>query len=240
VTFSFTRLPDPQTSGLLLWSCFCISHVKQNFRSMKKQFLHLAATAVLGFAITSCGNNGDNQTSADSTSSTTTTASSTEASGSSSSSGNYAAMADSIERNSAQGYYLNPKTGKPYGKLTVDRTTGRITTEAGEPVWRYVDNRNWWVYGGNDWSHVGDAQMKDNQLVYKGDNDQWVDYDTRWMQEDQDNVKKYKESDDGNKQKVVTEDGDKIKTKTDEEGNTKLKINNEKVKIDSNGNVKKQ
>lgn len=157
-----------------------------------------------------------------------------------SSAGNYAAMADSVEKNSEQGYYLNPKTGKAYGKLNVDRSTGRVSTEAGEPVWRYVDRRNWWVYGGNDWNQVGEAKMEGDKLVYKGDGDKWVDYDTRWMKEDADSMKKWKESDGGNKQKMVTEDGDKIKVKSDEEGNTKIKVNGEKVKVDSNGNVKKQ
>ncbi len=157
-----------------------------------------------------------------------------------SSTGNYAAMADSVEKNSEQGYYLNPKTGKAYGKLTVDRSTGRVTTEAGEPVWRYVDRRNWWVYGGNDWSQEGEAKMEGDKLMYKGDGDKWVDYDTRWMKEDEENMKKWKESDAGNKQKMVTEDGDKIKVKNDEEGNTKIKVNGEKVKVDSNGNLKKQ
>jgi hypothetical protein len=160
---------------------------------------------------------------------------------SASSTGNYAAMADSVEKNSEQGYYLNPKTGKPYGKLKVDRSTGRVTTEAGEPVWRYVDNRSWWVYGYGDssWNQVGQAQMQGDKLMYKGDNDKWVDYNTRWSKDDEENMKKWKESDNGNKVKAVTEDGDKIKVKNDEEGNTKIKVNGEKVKVDSNGNVKK-
>lgn len=64
--------------------------------------------------------------------------------------GNYAALADSVRINSAAGYYLNPRTGKPYKNLKVD-SSGQIWDETGAPVWRYVDRRNWWVYG--DWDH---------------------------------------------------------------------------------------
>lgn len=205
---------------------------------MKKQFFSLAAITALALGFTSCSNGANDTATTDSTTTTTTTTG-TETT-MASSTGNYAAMADSVEKNSEQGYYLNPKTGKAYGKLTVDRSTGRVTTEAGEPVWRYVDRRNWWVYGGNDWSQEGEAKMEGDKLMYKGDGDKWVDYDTRWMKEDEENMKKWKESDAGNKQKMVTEDGDKIKVKNDEEGNTKIKVNGEKVKVDSNGNLKKQ
>ncbi|WP_121353098.1 hypothetical protein [Flavisolibacter nicotianae] len=205
---------------------------------MKKQFFSLAAITALALGFTSCSNGANDIATTDSTTTTTTTTG-TETT-MASSTGNYAAMADSVEKNSEQGYYLNPKTGKAYGKLTVDRSTGRVTTEAGEPVWRYVDRRNWWVYGGNDWSQEGEAKMEGDKLMYKGDGDKWVDYDTRWMKEDEENMKKWKESDAGNKQKMVTEDGDKIKVKNDEEGNTKIKVNGEKVKVDSNGNLKKQ
>lgn len=211
---------------------------------MKKQFLSMAAVAALALGISSCSNNANESASTDSSSTTTTTTATTGTdtnSMSATSTGNYAAMADSVERNSEAGYYLNPKTGKPYGKLTVDRSSGRVTTEAGEPVWRYVDNRSWWVYGYDDsnWNQVGEAELKGDKLMYKGDGDKWVDYNTKWSKEDQENLKKWKESDNGNKVKAVTEDGDKIKVKTDEEGNTKIKVNDEKIKVDSNGNVKK-
>lgn len=205
---------------------------------MKKQLLGLAAITVLALGFTSCSNGANDTATTDSSTTTTTTTTGTETT-MASSTGNYAAMADSVEKNSEQGYYLNPKTGKSYGKLKVDRSSGRVTTEAGEPVWRYVDRRNWWVYGGNDWNQVGEAKMQDDKLMYKGDGDQWVDYDTKWKQEDEDNLKKWKESDGGDKQKMVTEDGDKIKVKTDEEGNTKVKVNDEKIKVDKDGKVKK-
>lgn len=209
---------------------------------MKKQFLSLAAVASIAIGMVACGNNSDETANSDTTATSTSTA--TTETATASSTGNYAAMADTVERNSSQGYYLNPKTGKPYGKLTVDRTTGRVTTEAGEPVWRYVDNRNWWVYGydpeSNNWSQAGEAKMQNDKLVYKGDNDQWVDYNSRWSKVDEDNLKKTKVSDDGNKVKAVTDDGDKVKVKTDEEGNTKIKTEDGKIKVDSNGKVIKK
>src|SRR5688500_14144665 len=95
-----------------------------------------AAGIVLGF--TACNNSSDGtatndtvNTTLDPTAGTATTTT------------DYAAFADSIERNSQSGYYLNPKTGKKMN-LKVDRTSGTITdASSGEPVWRYVDNRNW-------------------------------------------------------------------------------------------------
>lgn len=204
---------------------------------MKKQFLSLVAVASLAIGMVACSNNSNDTASNDSTA--TTTANTTETT-TATSTGSYAAMADSVERNSQQGYYLNPKTGKPYGKLTVDRTTGRITTEAGEPVWRYVDTRTWWVYGGNDWNKVGEAKMQDDKLMYKGDNDNWEDYTTLYGKADADSLAKWKVSDDGNKVKMTTEDGDKLKVKQDEEGNTKIKTDDKKIKVDANGNVIKK
>lgn len=215
---------------------------------MKKQFLSLAAIAALAVGIASCSNNASESATNDSSTSTTDSTSSTSMSTTTMapSVNAYAALADSIAANSEKGYYLNPKTGKPYGKLMLDTASGRISTETGEPVWHYVDNRNWWVYGDKDandtvtsWDQVGEAEMKDNKLMYKGESDKWVDYNTRWLKEDEAAIKKWKESDNGNKVKMVTEDGDKIKIKTDEEGNTKVKVNGEKVKVDSAGNVKK-
>jgi predicted small lipoprotein YifL len=207
---------------------------------MKRKFLSYCAAAALAVSFTACGNSGTTSANADSSSNSTTTSSSTAATTtpttSTTSEGKYAAMADTVERNSQQGYYLNPKTGKAYKTLKVDRSTGVITDDAGEPVWRYVDNRNWGVYGGNDWSQIGEAKMQGEKLTYKGDDDKWVDYDNRWMKEDEENIKKWKVSDNGMKQKMTTEDGDKIKIKTDEEGNTKMKVNGEKVKMDKNGN----
>ena len=197
---------------------------------MKQRFLGLFAAA-FAIGIVSCNSDGDKTATAKDSSNVNTTTATTQTT----SEGSYAAMADSVEKNSQQGYYLNPKTGKSYTSLKVDRTTGAITDETGEPVWRYVDRRNWWVYGDDNWDddmytweHVGEAQLEGDNLKYKAEGDKWVDYDSKW-----------KVSDDGRKKKLVTADGDKIKVKTDEEGNTKIKINDEKVKVDKDGNVKK-
>jgi hypothetical protein len=205
---------------------------KQIVKTMKQKFFGFCAIAV-AVSLAACSNDGTSANADDSTSTSTTNTTASTQTTTSTSEGNYAAMADSIERNSQQGYYLNPKTGKKYSSLKVDRSTGRITDESGEQVWRYVDSRNWWVYGDNDynddmynWQQVGEAKQEGEKITYKGDDDKWVDYDTKW-----------KVSDDGMKQKMKTADGDKLKIKTDEEGNTKIKVNDEKVKVDKDGNV---
>jgi hypothetical protein len=214
---------------------------------MKKKFLSFCAAAALAISFTACSNTSTSSENAD-TSSTTTT--STETAGTTpvtttTSENRYAAMADSVERNSQQGYYLNPKSGKPYKSLKVDRTTGAVTDDAGEPVWRYVDNRNWWVYGGDNWEHMGDAKMEGEKLTYKSDGDKWVDYDTRWKNDDMDMDRKWKESNNGMKVKteadgdVKMKDGDtKIKMETDGQIKIKDKKTGEKTKIDENGKVK--
>ena len=204
----------------------------------------MGIVAGLAFGVVACG---DNKSAADSeaTTDTTTTATSTETT-TATSTGAYAAMADSVERNSQQGYYLNPKTGKAYNNLHVDRSTGRVTTEAGEPVWRYVDNRNWWVYGydtdnSSNWRQIGEARMDGTRLQYKGDGDKWVDYDTRWKKDDgifEDEWKKETENakvkveEDGDA-KIKTEDGTKIKQEAD--GDLKIKTKDGKVKVDEDG-----
>ncbi len=210
---------------------------------MKKQFLNVAVVAGLALAVVSCSNsenaaadNADTTTSATSANTEPTTTTST---------GDYAAMADSVERNSQQGYYLNPKTGKAYSNLRVDRSTGRVSTEAGEPVWRYVDNRNWWVYGydnsDRNWRQLGEARMQGEALEYKGDGDQWVDYDARWKKDDgllEDEWKKetadgkMKVEEDGDI-KIKKDDGTKIKQEAD--GDLKIKTKDGKIKVDEDG-----
>ena len=106
--------------------------MKQN-----KIFTLLMALGVAAFV--SCNNSSD--TTADNSDSTGANSTA----GSSTSSSNYSAYADEIEKNSSEGNYINPKTGKAYGKLTVNRENGEITDENNEPVWRYVDKRTWWV-----------------------------------------------------------------------------------------------
>lgn len=214
---------------------------------MKSRFLSFCAAAVaVSFAACSNTGNETSNTSDSGASMSAGTANTATPSTTASSSGSYTAMADTIEANSAKGYYLNPKTGKAYKGLKVDRSTGAITDDAGEQVWRYVDNRNWWVYGDDNmedttynWNQVGEAKMDNDKIMYKGDGDKWTDYDAKWKKSDDDWIKKHKVSDNGMKEKIVTEDGDKIKTKTDEEGNTKIKVNDQKIKVDKDGNVKK-
>ncbi len=214
---------------------------------MKTQFLSMALLAGLAFSVVSCSNGKNETATSDPATTTNTTTAGTDSEiTTTTSTGDYAAMADSVERNSQQGYYLNPKTGKAYSNLKVDRSTGRVTTKAGEPVWRYVDKRNWWVYGydndNSNWRQVGEARMQDNNLQYKGDNDQWVDYDARWKKDDgifEDEWKKKTE----NSKMTVEEDGDsKIKTeggtKIKQEGDGDLKIktkDGKKIKVDEDG-----
>ena len=196
----------------------------------------------MAFGVSACGNSANESANSDSATNTTTNIETTTAT----STGDYAAMADSVERNSQQGYYLNPKTGNAYNNLKVDRSTGRVTTEAGEPVWRYVDNRNWWVYGydnsDRNWRQLGEARMQDEKLQYKGDNDQWMDYDARWKKDDgllEDEWKKETENskmkveEDGDS-KLKTEDGTKIKQEAD--GDLKIKTKDgKKVTVDEDG-----
>jgi hypothetical protein len=189
---------------------------------MKKQFFSLFAASVV-LALVACNGNGDNQAAADSLTTDSSTVTTT-------TSGDYAAKADSIRINSEQGNYLNPKTGKPV-KLKMDVSTGAVTNaETGEPVWRYVDRRNWWVYGGDDWNQIGEAKMDNDKLVYKTDDDRWVTYDERWSTEDVKLEKDWKAKYGDTKIKVG-KDGD-IKVK-DESGKTKVDGETGKVKKDS-------
>lgn len=195
---------------------------------MKKQILSVAIIGGLAFGVVACSNEGAGTASNDTT--TTSTTANVETT-TATSTGEYAAMADSVERNSQKGYYLNPKTGQPYSGLKVDRSTGRVTTEAGEPVWRFVDNRNWWVYSwdpaAGNWSQTGEARLENNTLRYKDDGNNWVDYDTRWKKDDgilEDEWKKETE----NAKVKVEEDGD---TKIKYEDGTKVKQDEDGIKI---------
>ena len=188
---------------------------------MKQRLFGICAAAV-ALTLGACSNDGTSTTTEDSSATTTSSTPTT----TTTSEGSYAAMADSIERNSQQGYYLNPQTGKAYGSLKVDRNTGRITDESGQPVWRYVDRRSWWVYGDdnyedsmNNWNQVGEARQDGDKIMYKGDGDKWVDYDTKW-----------KKDDDEWKMKS----GD-TKIKVEEDGDIKIKEGDKKTKIDEDG-----
>ena len=190
-----------------------------------KFFSFLALTMAVGFA--ACNNDSDSTAESD-TASTTNTENTTAATNTNTS--DYAAMADSFRVNSEAGNYLDPRTGKKI-KIGIDPQSGtRYNVETNEPVWRYVDRRNWWVYGGDDWSQVGEARMEGNELRYKGDNDTWVNYEDRWRVDDtkrsEDFKKKY-----GDTKVKISKDGD-IKVK-DENGKVKYDAEDNKIKTDS-------
>jgi len=196
----------------------------------KQLFSLIMAFTMVGFV--ACNN--DNTTTASTDSTTTTTANTGTSTTTNTSSNDYSAYADDIEKNSQSGYYLNPRTGKPL-KLKVNRTTGEVTDETtSEPVWRYVDNRNWWVYGVDDsdwtWDKMGEAKMDNGNLVYMGDDGKWVSYDQRWKTSDETIGKTWKTKSGDTKIKFG-KDGD-IKVK-DESGKTKYNADNDKVKTDS-------
>jgi hypothetical protein len=190
-----------------------------------KVFSLLAGTLAIGFV--ACNNDSDSTATTDSTivTDTTTTATTT-----TTTTGSYAAMADSARINSEAGYYLNPRTGKSI-KINVDPQTGvRTNAETGEPVWRYVDKRTWWVYGGDNWDTIGSARMEGDRLVYRTDNDKWESYDKRWKADDEKMQKSWKEKYGDTKIKV-SKDGD-IKIK-DESGKVKYDADDNKIKTDS-------
>jgi hypothetical protein len=188
--------------------------MKQN-----KIFTLLMALGVAAFV--SCNNSSD--TTADNSDSTGANSTA----GSSTSTSNYSAYADEIEKNSSEGNYINPKTGKAYGKLTVNRETGEITDENNEPVWRYVDKRTWWVYGVDDdwnWTKLGEAKMDNDQLVYKDNSGNWVTYDKAWSTNDESINKTWK-----------AKSGD-AKIKFDKDGDIKYKDDSTRIKYDADDN----
>ncbi|HTM93920.1 MAG TPA: hypothetical protein VL095_15975 [Flavisolibacter sp.] len=188
--------------------------MKQN-----KIFTLLMALGVTAFI--SCNDSSDTTAdNADSTGATNTAEVNTSAS-------NYSAYADEIEKNSSEGNYVNPKTGKAYGKLTVNRENGEITDENNEPVWRYVDKRTWWVYGVDDdwnWTKLGEAKMDKDQLVYKDNSGNWVSYDKAWSTNDETINKTWK-----------AKSGD-AKIKFDKDGDIKYKDDSTKLKYDADDN----
>lgn len=180
----------------------------------------LAATFTVGFV--ACSGDSNNTNSGD----TVATASTTTERSTVSSTVNYAAMSDSFTVGNKEGRYLDPKTGKKI-KIKVDPQTGRrVNATTGEPVWRYVDNRTWWVYSGDEWEPQGEARIEGNTLQYKGDNDVWVAYDERWPNDDAE-MKAWKSKYD---------DGTKVEVQ--ENGNTKHKNEHMKVKTEKDGDIK--
>jgi hypothetical protein len=196
---------------------------------MKKNQFFTLLIAGSAFAFTACNNSGENSTaSGDTLNNTTNNA----AVNTETSSGDYSAFANEVETNSSQGYYVNPKTGKPYKKLSVNRSTGEITDENNEPVWRYVDNRDWWVYGLDDewtWNKMNEAKLDKDQLMYKDESGNWVTYDAYWKAKDEKISSDWKTKSGDTKIKV-SKDGD-VKIK-DEEGKTKYDADDNKVKTD--------
>src|SRR5689334_22505847 len=111
---------------------------------MKKNKLVSLVMAGVAFGFVACNNSSDTAaTDADSANNTTANAGDTSSmpnTAANTSTNDYSAFADSVERNSQAGYYLNARTGKKQ-RLKVDRSTGVVTDEqSGEPVWHYVDN----------------------------------------------------------------------------------------------------
>jgi hypothetical protein len=186
-----------------------------------KQYKIFTLLMALGLtAFVSCNNSSN--TTAENSDSTRTNMS-----GSNTSSSDYSAYANEIEKNSSEGNYINPKTGKPYSKLTVNRNTGEITDESNEPVWRYVDKRTWWVYGVDDdwnWIKLGEAKMDDDHLLYMDDNGNWVNYDKRWSTNDESITKTWK-----------AKSGD-AKIKFDKDGDVKYKDDSTRLKYDADDN----
>jgi hypothetical protein len=209
---------------------FVFGEAETKFTIMKAKFFSLfAATLALGF--TACNNDSESSTTTDTTSTgTVTTESTNSGSNTVTSNQNYAALSDTLRVNSEAGNYLDPKTGKSI-KISLDTATGaRYNTATNEPVWRYVDRRTWWVYGGDNWDTMGTAKMENNKLMYRGDNDSWETYDKRWQGDDMkmqnDWKKKY-----GDTKIKIGKDGD-IKVK-DESGKVKYDAQKDKLKVDS-------
>lgn len=200
----------------------------------KTKFFSFLAIAV-AVSVAACNDDADSTTSTTDTSTNTTeTNSSTmEAntpSTTNTSTSDYAALADTFRMNSEAGNYLDPRTGKSI-KIGVDPQTGvRYNLQTEEPVWRYVDKRTWWVYGGDNWETMGQARMENNKLMYEGEGDKWVSYDDRWRTEDEKMTKDWKTKNGGTKIKI-SKDGD-IKVK-DESGKVKYDADDKKVKTDT-------
>lgn len=203
---------------------------------MKKTKIVGSLAVLLCAGFVACNNSGDNAstTTTDSTITNTNTATTTDNTATTpttttTSSNNYAAMADTFRVNSEAGNYLDPRTGKSF-KIRMDTATGiRMNDATNEPVWRYVDKRNYKVYSGSSsdnnamWDTVGTARMQNNRLEYEGDNNSWTSYDKRWRTEDDTRMKDYK-----------THIGD-TKVKVSADGDLKVKDLNtgEKTKYDA-------
>jgi len=200
---------------------------------MKKiKFFSLLAGA-LAFGVVACNDNADNTTTTDTSTTTMETNTTTDAGTASrmnTNTSDYAALADTFRMNSDAGNYLDVRTGKSI-KIAVHPQTGtRYNTQTEEPVWRYVDKRTWWVYGGDNWDRMGEAKMEGDKIMYKGDTDTWMTYDDRWKMEDEKMTKDWKTKHGDTKIKI-SKDGD-IKVK-DESGKVKYDADDNKMKVDT-------
>jgi len=201
---------------------------------MKKTNFFSFLALALSLGVVACNDDADSTSTTD-TSTTTmeTTTATTDPNTTSTMNTNtsdYAALADTFRMNSEASNYLDPRTGRSI-KIGVDPQTGtRYNLSTEEPVWRYVDKRTWWVYGGDNWDTMGEARMEDNKIMYKGDGDKWMTYDDRWKMEDEKMMTDWKTKNGGTKIKI-SKDGD-IKVKN-ESGKVKYDGDDNKMKKDS-------
>lgn len=202
--------------------------------------LPLAAAITLG--VVSCGNNdnGTSETGMD-TSTSMSPAGTSDMATTQTSTGSYAAQADSFRTNSEAGNYLDARSGKSI-RINVDPETGaRTNAETGDPVWRFVDRRTWWVYGGDSWDTLGSARMENNELRYRSNNDQWETYDKRWKSEDDKLMSDWKTKvDKGDGDVKMKNDKEDAKIKMDKDGDVKIKTKEGKTKIDADDGEVKQ
>lgn len=205
---------------------------------MKKTIILPLAMAI-SFGFIAC-NNDNNATSENNTDTTTGTSDMSNTT-TQTSTGSYAAQADSFRINSEAGNYLDARSGKSI-RINVDPQTGRRTNaETGEPVWRYVDRRTWWVYGGDTWDTVGTARMENNQLRYRSNNDQWETYERRWKAEDDKMLSDWRTKYDDDGDVKMKNDEKDAKIKLDKDGDLKIKTKDGKTKIDADdGEVKRK
>ena len=185
---------------------------------MNNKLLGILAAVTISFA--ACNDDADNTATTDSLSDTSNTTATT-----TTTTTDYAALGEEFRTNSEAGNYLDPKTGKSI-RINVDPNTGaRYNAETGEPVWRYVDRRTWWLYGGDNWDQMNEVKMEGNTLRYKGENDAWITYDERFPN-------------DATEQKAWKEKVGNIKYKVDGDGDIKIKNKEtgEKIKYDASDN----
>ena len=201
---------------------------------MKKTNFFSFLALALSLGVVACNDDADSTSTTDTSTTTmetnTATTDPNTTSTMNTNTSDYAALADTFRMNSEAGNYLDPRTGRSI-KIGVDPQTGtRYNLATEEPVWRYVDKRTWWVYGGDNWDTMGEARMEDNKIMYKGDGDKWMTYDDRWKMEDEKMMTDWKTKNGGTKIKI-SKDGD-IKVKN-ESGKVKYDGDDNKMKKDS-------